>query len=83
MKDPFNAIIHHGRLAKNLVKNEKLKGWKVVVKDNISVKGWPMTCASKSLQSFVPQYNADIVETLLDSSAEIVGKANMDEFGMG
>lgn len=62
---------------------EPLKDWKVVVKDNLGVKSWPMTCASLSLKNFVSTENAEVVESVLKLGAEIVGKGNMDEFGMG
>lgn len=80
--DPFNAFVHRGLLCK-AVENGRLDRWKVSIKDNIAVQNWPLTCASKALQSFISPYSADVVESLLSGGAEIVGKTNMDEFGMG
>lgn len=59
-----------------------LKKIGVCVKDNIAVKGMPMTCASRHLQSFTPDYTAHCLSVLPDHYT-IVGKCNMDEFGMG
>ncbi len=60
-----------------------LTGIPAVIKDNMCTRGTKTTCSSKMLESFVPPYNATVVEKLDALGFVMIGKANMDEFAMG
>lgn len=60
-----------------------LTGIPVVIKDVMCTKGVRTTCSSRMLESFVPPYNATVVEKLNKCGVVMMGKANMDEFAMG
>lgn len=63
--------------------DKPLWGVPITIKDNLLVKGWPATAASAILRNFSPFYEATAVEKLRAAGAVILGKTNMDEFGMG
>jgi aspartyl-tRNA(Asn)/glutamyl-tRNA(Gln) amidotransferase subunit A len=60
-----------------------LAGVPLQLKDNMCTLGVPTTCSSRMLESFVPPYNATVVERLHAGAAVVIGKGNMDEFAMG
>lgn len=58
-------------------------GVPILVKDNINVKGWEITCASKILKGYIAPYNATVIQRLHQNNMCGFGRANMDEFAMG
>ena len=60
-----------------------LFGVPVAVKDNICVDIGTTTAGSNLLAEYRSPYSATAVRRLIDAGAVIVGKTNLDEFGMG
>ena len=63
--------------------SESGDGIPIAIKDNISVKGWELTCASKILQGYVSPYDASVISNLRKHNFSPFGRCNMDEFAMG
>lgn len=53
------------------------------LQDNLCTVGLPTTAASRALEGYHAPYDATSVARLRAAGAVIVGKTNMDEFGMG
>lgn len=64
-------------------KTEPMMAMPIAVKDNICTEGLPTTCGSRILGGFVPPYSATAVDALRSQQYFLVGKTNLDEFGMG
>ena len=60
-----------------------IDGSLIAVKDNICSSEEPTTCASAILKGFHSPFPATVVEKLKHAGALIIGKTNLDEFGMG
>lgn len=60
-----------------------LAGVPLGVKDNLCTRDMPSTGGSQILRGYCPPFDATAVAKLRASGAILVGKTNMDEFGMG
>ena len=60
-----------------------LAGVPVAIKDNICVRGIPLTCGSRILERFRAPYDAHVIGRLRAAGALLYGKTNCDEFAMG
>ena len=60
-----------------------LDGVPVALKDVISMKGQPLTAASRILENYVSPYDATAVVKLKEAGALVWGRLNLDEFAMG
>lgn len=58
-------------------------GVPILIKDNINIKGWEITCASQILRGYCAPYHAGVIDKLHKSGMCAFGLANMDEFAMG
>lgn len=63
--------------------NDYGEGIPIAIKDNIQVKGWEITSASKMLKGYISPYNATVIQNLLKNNLSPFGRTNMDEFAMG
>lgn len=76
--DHWNAFISTNKAF--LADNASLR---YAIKDNISTSLENTTCASKILHDYKSPFDATVVGLLNQSGMTMVGKTNMDEFGMG
>ncbi len=83
MATDLNAFVTKERIEGDADADGPLADATVAVKDNISTAGIRTTCGSDMLADYVPPYSATVVDRLTEAGATVVGKTNMDEFGMG
>ena len=60
-----------------------LAGVPYVAKDNFCTRGIRTTCSSRTLERWVPTYDATAIRNMDDAGAVLLAKANLDEFAMG
>lgn len=58
----------------------KLKGKHIVLKDNIMLAGVPMMNGAATLEGYMPDIDATVVERVLDAGGTIIGKAHCEFF---
>jgi amidase len=58
----------------------KLKGKKVVLKDNICLAGVPLMNGASTMQGYVPEVDATVAVRVLDAGGTIVGKSVCEYF---
>ncbi len=84
--DEAGAIEAAALLDKRIKTGEKvgvLAGLAIAVKSCISVKGLPVTCASKTLENYKGTFDADVIKRIRAEDGIIIGMTNMDEFASG
>lgn len=63
--------------------DESGEGVPILVKDNIQVTGWNVSCGSQILQHYIAPYDATVITNMKNNGLAPFGRANMDEFAMG
>ena len=84
LKDEIKTNIQNNKELNAYIDVENVgDGVPIAIKDNIQVKDWSVTAASKILQGYIAPYNATVVEKMLQAGLSPFGRTNMDEFAMG
>ncbi|MBI5645563.1 MAG: Asp-tRNA(Asn)/Glu-tRNA(Gln) amidotransferase subunit GatA [Ignavibacteriae bacterium] len=80
-----DSAVHASKADASFVSSNaaSLEGMLVAVKDNISVQGKRLGCASRILEGFTALYDATAIARLRAAGAVFTGRTNMDEFAMG
>lgn len=60
-----------------------LAGLSFAIKANINVIGLPISCASRTLESYRGTFDADVITSIKQEDGLIIGIANCDEFASG
>jgi aspartyl-tRNA(Asn)/glutamyl-tRNA(Gln) amidotransferase subunit A len=83
--EPINAFlsVDINRSAGAELRPGPLTGVPVAVKDNIVTIDFPTTCGSRILEGYQSPFDATAVTRLRAAGAVVIGKTNLDEFGMG
>ncbi|KAK6462524.1 amidase signature domain-containing protein [Scheffersomyces coipomensis] len=80
--DPWNSLISSDTRI-NQYGDRILSGTTYIAKDNIVTKDGVTTSASHMLSNYHSPFNATVIELLADNGSSLIGKSNLDEFGMG
>ncbi len=83
----YHAFVSHTfEQAEEMLSSPKdgvLWGIPGAIKDNFNWKGTRTTASSNILKNYISPYNSTVTQKLIDSSACLVGKTNMDAFAHG
>ncbi len=69
--------------SENSLENSSIQGIPTALKDNFNWTDTKTTASSKILDDYISPYNATVTERMLQDSAVILGKTNMDAFAHG
>ncbi|XP_057741715.1 glutamyl-tRNA(Gln) amidotransferase subunit A, chloroplastic/mitochondrial [Arachis stenosperma] len=86
LPDPSDLLAQADSLDRRIAAGEDvgpLAGVLVAVKDNICTADMPSTGGSRILEGYRPPFDATAVKRAKELGAIVVGKTNLDEFGMG
>ncbi|MDP9095557.1 MAG: amidase [Pseudomonadota bacterium] len=75
--------LHNAWYVKTTIKGAaagKLAGKTVALKDNIMLAGVPMMNGSATLEGYMPDIDATVVERILDAGGTIIGKTHCEAF---
>jgi aspartyl-tRNA(Asn)/glutamyl-tRNA(Gln) amidotransferase subunit A len=82
-----DAVLAQARAADQRIQSGEpitpLTGIPMAVKDSLSTQGVRTTASSKILENYVPAYDCTAIRKIRAAGTVLVGKTNMDEFGMG
>ncbi|GFS45472.1 amidase family protein [Actinidia rufa] len=81
-----NALKEAAEIDRRIERNEAvglMAGVLVAVKDNICTADMPSSVGLRALEGYRPLFDATAVMKLRERGAIVIGKTNMDEFGMG
>lgn len=67
----------------NSEKKTGARGIPICIKDLICTKDSPTTAASKILENYISPFDATVVTKIKENHMPVLGKVNLDEFGMG
>lgn len=81
-RDSWNAIVELATIQEPALPGS-LHAWPITAKMNMCTETMQTTCGSRMLQGWVAGYDASAVALLKGAGAQLVGKTNCDEFGMG
>ncbi len=71
---------------KKIMQNKDISiiaGIPFAVKDNLEIQGITTTAGSKFYENYVPKETANCVKELINNDGVLMGKLNLDEFGVG